>query len=243
MMNKTIGLLFASLLLQGCLLERLFTMRDQVCEFETYFAIGNGSSIDVTMLEPVLLESDVLLAMDAPATLVTNSDTGRIFRYVFEQLGSSQEAGDFREVHLDFEFVQVGEEFRLSRVRSSELPIAGSALQMELAPKMAAQACETEIGLFTRNYQQELDPALLEVLPDQEKVRMLLGPPLENLVHENGAGWVYAYRLKGSADPDQVVRFTAWFVDGSPVLLESSFARYRAQADLVTGLATTTFKF
>ena len=51
--------LFAILILNGCILERIFRVQKQFCDFEKYFKIEVSEGFRVILLEPVLLDKDI----------------------------------------------------------------------------------------------------------------------------------------------------------------------------------------
>ena len=81
-------MLVFTVILSGCvtMAGRLFTVRGQMCEFDDHFSIQVDRQIEITLHEPVLLESDVYLVMDAKPTSRLESAEGVVASYVFSQL-------------------------------------------------------------------------------------------------------------------------------------------------------------
>ena len=86
-------LLTFSVLLQGCFLERLITLRSQTCSFDQHFAITLGRSIELDFHDPVLLEKDMDLIWDAPPTAISRSETGSTMRYLFQRVADEPGIG------------------------------------------------------------------------------------------------------------------------------------------------------
>jgi hypothetical protein len=228
--------LLAVLTLPGCLLDRLLTVKAQMCAFDDYFVVSLEGGVDIRMSEPVLLRSDVVQIFDAPPTLQLNTAGGSIDRWVFARQGDSQGA----EFSFDFEYRQFDEQQLLSRISMGPLPATSLSISSEELSALARERCQTPLNPFTRSIETVIDPAWLDPLPTRTDIIREYGAPSAWLAGEDAL--VYEYRLQGSEDPAHVVHITAWFESDKPVRVETTFAEYHAQADLVSGIARTTFR-
>jgi len=231
-------MLLISLLLPGCLLDRFLVMREQACDIEKYVSIDAGTSIEIALNEPVLIENDLYLIMDAQPTSRLQTENGLLVNYVFEPLHASNEEqlnpADL-EIQLSFLFVTVDDTFRLAEISTGELPFVfneENLMSMENLTALSSQVCGIAINPFKRSYELELDPQMLAALPDRQMAIDWFGAPVDSL--QNGSQLVYEYRLKGVTDGGPVARITASFdvEDNRLVIVETSFTRYRANLDV-----------
>ena len=120
-------LLFSAVILSGCMkmTSHLFAVREQVCEFDSYFSVEIDQSVEVALSEPVLSDKDVFMLIGAPPTSKNVTTEGMIASYVFEQIPATSEnpgtlAGEQFEVKLLFIPSKKG--YLLSRIKTSEIP-------------------------------------------------------------------------------------------------------------------------
>ena len=230
--------ILVSLLLSGCVLDRFLVVREQVCDVEKYVSIETGNSVVLVLNEPVLLEKDLYMIMDAQPTTRLETQDGVLIKYVFEQLQASTEkrpAPGAHEIQLSFLFVPLDDEFRLAEISSGELPFELNdeyLMDPENLTTLTDQVCGVAINPFKRVYEVELDRQMLIALPDRQMAIDWFGVPVDS--SHNGKQLVYEYRLKGSTDSGPVARIKASFdeKDDRPLLIETSFTRYQANLNV-----------
>ena len=64
--------LFLVFSLSGCLLQRLYSIREQLCDFEDNFQIVANEGVRLSILRPILLDKDVIWLAGAKPTQVTD---------------------------------------------------------------------------------------------------------------------------------------------------------------------------
>ncbi len=236
-----------TLILSSCsITERLFSIRGQMCEFEEYVVLNIDQHVEVVLHEPVLLESDIYLLMDALPTARSNTSDGVVASYVFEQLpidngGRSVTSG--KELEFSFDFIQSDGELRLSRITSSEIPpeiLASAAMLAASSETMAQQACDVSINPFKRSVEIEVDQEMLNLMPDRRTAIAWFGPSIES--EDNTDNLVYEFKLKGDQPDRPIVRIDAGY-DASGDRLETvkaSFTRYNAKIDVPEGTVLLT---
>ena len=236
-------MLFITVILSGCLnmAGRLFTVREQMCEFDDYFSIQIDQGVEITLFEPVLLEKDVYLMMDARPTSRFKSAEGVVASYVFAQLQlttDGQRTLTDEEVEFKFLFIPTDKGLALSEIRSSEIPaeILESALPVVAnSAEMAQQACHFSINPLSTSVMLEIDHDMLALLPARQKLVSWLGssiaPP------ESIGNLSYEFQLKGEEVDSEIVRIDMDYdpAGDQPLAIEASFARYSANIDVPAG--------
>ncbi len=234
-------LLTLALVLQGCFLDRLITLRGQTCTFDKHFGIDLDSNIEINFHEPVLIESDMNLIWGFSPTTVESSRTGKTLTYTFERVpSSSNRSGSFlmEEIHLAFDFIPLDGQLRLSKIRSNDLPSellpALSAVDLSTMDAVADSACQVELNPFTRSVLLPLDPGWFAELPARDEFVELFGAPNSTL--DGRQGLVYEYRLNGSGKKSPTARLTIWYdpTGQQALIVEADFSRYQMQTDLLT---------
>jgi hypothetical protein len=220
---------------------RLLTIRGQACEFDDYVSVHIDQGVEVSLREPVMMESDIAVLMGSSPTSRVESTDGVIASYVFEQIQTGPEATSFLsngEIEISFQFVPSNEDFLLSGIRSSEIPveILDSILSMvTTAGVMAQQVCNTSINPFSRSLVLDIDRDMLNLLPSRETVISWLGPPLESAGDSDRL--TYEFRLKGDQPDLPVIRVDAGYQPAGeyPVAIDASFSHYHASIDVPAG--------
>lgn len=234
-------LLTLAVILQGCFIDRLIALRGQACTFDKHFDIGLDSNLEINFYDPVLIEKDMNLIWGFSPTAVEASGTTKTLAYTFERVPTgSTDAGSYllEEIHLEFEFIPVDGQLRLSKIRSNDLPAelspALSAVDLSTMNTVADSACQVELNPFTRSVLLPLDPDWFSGLPDRDGFVELFGAP--NSKQDDGQGLVYEYRLIGSGEESPIARLTIWYdpAGQQALIVEADFSRYQMQTDLLT---------
>ena len=236
-------MLFISVILSGCLsmVGRLFTVREQMCEFDDYYSIQIDQGVAITLLEPVLLENDVYLMMDARPTSRFESAEGVVASYVFTQLQLTTDGLTIptgQEIEFRFLFVPHDNGLVLSGIRSSEIPaeILESAVPvLANSAEMAQQACHFSINPLSTSVMLEIDHDMLGLLPARQTLVSWLGSSIGS--PESIGDLSYEFQLKGEEVDSEIVRIYMDFdaAGDQPLAIEASFARYSANIDVPAG--------
>jgi hypothetical protein len=242
-------LLFSMVLLQGCLFDRLVTLRGQACSFDEYFAISIEQNLAIDFRSPVLLEKDLRLIWGAEPTTVLRSDAGATMRYLFERVPTGEsdpKASLLDEFILDFEFTPVDGQLRLSKISSSDFPtdllLAAGAIDFAGMDEIAEHACRIDINPFTRSMSLPLDRTWFSDLPARDELLKQFGSP--NSISADGTGLVYEYRLKGDGSEPDIAKLVIRYDETgeTPLTLEAGFNRYQMHTDLLTALLEVQFE-
>ncbi|MDX2428788.1 MAG: hypothetical protein QNK22_08870 [Xanthomonadales bacterium] len=236
-------LLGFSVFLQGCFIDRLITLRSQTCSFNEHFGVKIDRNLVVELYNPVLLEKDLRLIWGAPPTTISTSDDGSTLSYLFQRVPGEADHNKptlLDEFNLEFNFVTVNGQPRLSKISSNDLPpellLTATTISLSGLDEVTAFACQADINPFTRSMILPLDQIWFNEMPSRDELVALLGAPESTL--EEGSGLIYQYRLKGSDADKHTANFVIWYDDAGekPLAVKAEFNRYKMHTDLLTAL-------
>jgi len=241
--------LFAlSVLLQGCFLDRLSTLRNQTCSFNEHFDIRIDPNFVIDLHDPVLLQKDMHLIWGAAPTSISSSDTGSTMHYLFQRVPGTTDNGSdslLKEFSLEFDFIPADGQLRLSKISSNDLPVelllTSTNMGLSGMDEIAEFACQVELNPFTRSMTLPLDRNWFSDLPAKNELVAIFGKPNSTL--DDGNKLIYEYRLKGSDDEPQVASFVIRYDETGekPLTLEADFNRYQMHTDILTALMKVQF--
>ena len=237
------SMLFITVILSGCLnmAGRLFTVREQMCEFDDYFSIQIDQGVEITLFEPVLLEKDVYLMMGAKPTSRFEFAEGVVASYVFAQLqltADGQRTLTDEEVEFKLLFIPTDKGLALSEIKTSEIPaeILESAIPVvENSAEMAQQACHFSINPLSTSVILEIDHDMLGLLPARQTLVSWLGSSFAPMASVGDLS--YEFQLKGEEVDSEIVRIDMDYdpAGDQPLAIEASFARYSANINVPAG--------
>ena len=221
------------LFLSGCLLQRLFKIKDQFCDFEDNFVIEVNEGVRFSFREPVLLDKDVIwLARAEPSDrkVVGNQ---LFMRYIVEKQGASSSAR--YDIPIDLRFLQINGSYRLKEVYVSKN--LTNILTPELITQTLQSVCRAEKSLVGRSVTVDLKDLDRSRLLSRSKVIDTLGEP--NRVLDGQDGISYDYKLRTGGKRENRTRIDAYFNEsGNKILrVKVSTLRYHLDADFVIGQA------
>ena len=244
-----LAILLAMVILQGCFLDRLVTLRSQACAFDEHFEIRTVQNLEIEFHDPVFLEKDMHLIWGAAPTTISRSDRGSTMHYLFQRMpdrvGDSK-ASLLEEFSLEFDFTPVDGELRLSKISSNDLPaeLLSAINKMNLSgfDEIAGYACQVEVNPFTRSMFLPLDTSWFNELPARNELIALYGGPESTL--DEGRGLVYKYRLKGSEAETHTANLVIWYDEAGeqPLAVEGSFSRYQMHTNFLTAMMKVQFR-
>lgn len=241
-------LLVISVFLQGCFLDRLITLRSQTCAFDENFWVNVDQNLLIEFHNPVLLEKDMQLIWGAAPTTISSSDAGLKMHYLFQREPDRMDNGEasiLEEFNLEFDFVPVDGQLRLSKISSSDLPAellsVANSVDLSGLDEIAEYACQVEFNPFTRSMILPLDRSWFTEIPARDELITLVGTPDATL--DEGIGLVYKYRLKGSDVETHTARLVIRYDETGerPLSVEAGFGRYQMQTNLLTALMKVKF--
>jgi hypothetical protein len=214
-----------SLLLSGCLLTRLFTFKQQFCDYKSNFSFVTGESFRVSLVNPVLLDTDLIwLAGAAPTETEERPDSRRLQWTVDKVL---PEGGvfkpEFDELAVDTRFMLEDGDYRLSEVVMDQR--FSYVVSPHLMDRHAENVCHSSWLVLGKSGEIDLSDADLSGQPHRQEIIDHLGQPTG--VTDDGTGLRYEYRLRGSTREGKQYSFEFWHDPDSGELLRSSTSSIR----------------
>lgn len=219
----------------GCLFNRVVEVREQLCEFDTNFAVDLSSATTVDMHNPVLLDSDILWLAGAQPTEVTESADGLSMLFIIEKVSAQPEPE--QDLWVAMEFERSGDDQKLTQVRIDpklRAMIGPENLDQSTIRSAAETVCEGGHGFLAKTVELEITDEEMEMLPSRAEVLEWIGAPLEE--DENTRRMTYEYRLKNDEPEPRKARFSVWYDEAGimPLRLVSQYSRFRTEADFET---------
>jgi len=226
-------LLSATLILNGCILERIFRVQKQFCDFEKYFQIEVSEGFRVILLEPVILKKDITRLAGAEPSKKKFIRDELVMTYNAERKGTSTR-GQY-DLHIELRFIRTKGEYRLKEA------YLGKNLTDVLTDKLLTQIiqsiCKSEKSLIKQQITIDIRALDRTLLPTRSEITGILGPPNP----ESGIKHTqrYDYQLKNNDDADEAITVKIEF-DGSGtriLRIKVKYLGYNLEADLEKGEA------
>jgi len=225
--------LSAALILNGCILERIFRVQKQFCDFEKYFQIEVSEGFRVIMLEPVILDKDITRVAGAQPSKKKFIRTEQVMTYIAERKGKSIH-GQY-DLPVELRFIYIDGKYRLKEA------YLGKNLTDVLTDKLLTQiiqsVCNSEKSLVKQQITVDIRALDRTLLPTRSEITGILGPPnpKTGLQHRQ----LYDYQLKNNDHADKVITVEINF-DGSGnriLKINVKYLGYNLEADLEKGEA------
>lgn len=215
--------LVAAGLLSACLLTRLYEFKQQFCDYRDNFSFTTGDEFLVRLLNPILLDRDVIWLAGTEPTRREQDDQSQQMQWIVDKVLPSPSVADpaFDQLYLDMDFMAEDGKYRLHQVRMD--PRFSYVLSPDLMERHAANVCSSSWLVFARSGEIDLADADLSGQPDRQEIIDYLGQPTANQRNESDGslGMLYEYRLRGSKRAEPQYRFEFWHDESSGELLRS----------------------
>jgi hypothetical protein len=225
--------LAAALILNGCILERIFRVKNQLCDFDKYFQIEISEGFRVILLEPVILDEDITRLAGAQPSEKKFINDELVMTYIAERKGKPTR-GQY-DLPIELSFIFIDGEYRLKE------GYLGKNLADILTDKLLTQIilsiCKSEKSLIKQQIIIDISALDRTLLPTRSEITGILGPPNPNT--ENTPTQLYDYQLKNNDDADNVITVEIEF-DGSGnrfLRIKVKYLGYNLEADLEKGEA------
>jgi len=226
-------LLFAALILNGCILERIFRVQKQFCDFEKYFQIEVSEGFRFIMLEPVILDKDITRLAGAQPSKKKFIRNELVMTYIAERKGKPTH-GQY-DLPVELRFIYIDGEYRLKEA------YLGKNLTDVLTDKLLTQiiqsVCKSEKSLIKQQITVDIRALDRTLLPTRSEITGILGPPNPNTGIKHTQ--LYDYQLKNNDHADKVITVEIDF-DGSGnsiLRIKVKYLGYNLEADLEKGEA------
>jgi hypothetical protein len=199
------------LLASGCLLTRLYTIRERVCQFDQNFAFDEAAP-RLTFREPELFDTDVAWLVGADPT---PGDTRGLASYHLVL------ASRPTPLPISLSYAPEGRRLLLGAI---ELPaeLAGT-LTRALVRQFVGSLCGAREDIVRAEVVFDLDELDRALLPDRARLEALLGPAPTG-----------TWRFHLAEDPRRTGTISATFdAQGSLAALRTDWYRYALDADFV----------
>ena len=232
--HKTLLLfLTAGLILNGCILERIFKVQKQFCDFEKYFQIEVSEGFRFILLEPVMLDKDIIKLAGAQPSKKKFIRREQIMTYIAERKGKP--IHEQYDLPVELRFIYIDGEYRLKEA------YLGKNLTDVLTDKLLTQilhsVCKSEKSLIKQQITLDIRALDRTLLPTGSEIPGILGPPNPNT--ENTPTQLYDYQLKNNDDAAKMITVEIEF-DGSGnriLRIKVKYLGYKLEADLEKGEA------
>jgi len=233
------GALCALLVLPGCMIDRVYKMRTQMCDTEDSIQIAEGDGVHVSFLSPVIHTKDVKWLSGVQPHSEAYAQDQLTMRYIVSKTGTP-DAEDFA-VPIDLGFRKIDGDFKLAQVDvTTELPFDFGPERID---RMTASACENDLNPFTRQVALTLAPEDLEELPGRDEVISLVGTPV--WASDDETKLRYEFSVAGTAEDTGLFVVNLEYDESGARLLgmTSSYSYFKFSADFQSGEVSTAFLY
>lgn len=232
--SKTFPLLLAALLvLNGCILDRIFRVKNQLCEFDKNFQIEYSEGFRVILREPVMLDEDITwLAGAAPSQQRLVGDE-LVMTYNAERKWSKKD-GKY-DLPIELRFVRRDGEYRLKEGYLSKN--LAHVLTGKLLTQIMLSVCKSEKSLVKRQIKIDIRTLDRTLLPVRSEIIALLGPPNSNSTNEHQLVYDYQLNNNDSLDVAATIEINFDNADEKILRIKVKYLRYHLYADFEKGEA------
>lgn len=230
-----LSIIAITLVLNGCLMNRVSTVHKQFCDFDSNFNIQFSDAAEMNFINPVLLDTDVVWMADAEPTEVIIRKNEKLMVYVMEKAVKFPDPAHDLRVSLKFE--RIDDQYKLATVQFD--PKLNALINPEIMDpetiSLASQnLCNVGWSMASRKIELDISGQDLDELPDRMEILALAGKPLEQ--DDMTTKLSYEYRLKGDHAKRPSARFTVWFDHTGQILerMESQYSYFHTSTDFVT---------
>ncbi len=225
--------LSAILILNGCILERIFRVKNQLCDFEKNFQIEISQGFRVVLREPVMLDEDITWLAGADPSEKKFIGDELVMIYIAERIGV-QSNGKY-DLPIELRFVRLDGEYRLKEGYLSKN--LTDMLTDELLTQIMQSICKSQKSLVKQQITIDIRTLDRTLLPAKSEITGILGPPNPNSGIEHKQA--YDYQLKNNDAVDKVAAIEIKFDDTDERILriKLKYLRYNLDADFGKGEA------
>jgi hypothetical protein len=225
--------LSAALILNGCILERIFRVKNQLCDFEKNFQIEITQGFRVVLRDPVMLDEDITwLAGAQPSEQKFVSDE-LVMTYIAERKGIHS-IGQY-DLPIELRFVRLDGEYRLKE--GSLGKNLADILTDELLSQIMQTICKSEKSLVKQQIIIDIKELDQSLLPAGSEITAILGPPNPNSGIEHRQ--IYDYQLKNHDEIEKETTIEIYYdnADERVIRIKVKYLRYNLDADFEKGEA------
>ena len=228
-----LAILTTAFFINGCILERIFSVKNQLCDFENNFQINISEGFRVLLHEPVLLDKDITWLTGAEPSSRELIGDELIMTYIAEKRGN-RSYGQY-DIPLELRFVRMDDEFRLLEGYLSKN--LTDVLTGELLTQIMQSVCRSKKSLADQSITIDIGSINRSLLPLKSELIEILGPPNRSRGDEFKLS--YEYQLDNDVSIDKVASIDISFdKDGKTIQrIRVKYLRYLLDADFEAGWA------
>jgi len=225
--------LLAAIVLNGCILERIFRVKNQLCDFEKNFQIDNSEGFRILLKDPVMLDEDITWLAGAESSEQEIAGDELVMTYIAERNGMHT-PGQY-DLPIQLRFVRLDGKYRLKEGSLSRN--LADILTDELLSQLMQSICKSEKSLVKQQVTIDIRKLDRKLLPTRSEILDILGAP--NPTPPLARKLVYDYQLKNNAAPDTETLIEITLDDTNETILgiRVKYLRYNLDADFVKGVA------
>ena len=226
-------LLSAAFILNGCILERIFRVKNQFCDFEKYFQIDTTEGFRVLLRNPVMLDEDITWLAGAGPSEQKVVDDELVMTYIAERAGTP--SGGQYDLPVELRFVRLDGSYRLKEGYLSKN--LADILTDELLSRIMQSVCESKKSLVKQQIVVDIRKLNRNLLPTKSDIIAILGPPNPNVAMAHQL--VYDYQLKNNVavDIETLVAIQFDRTDDRIVRIKVKYLQYNLDVDFERGEA------
>jgi hypothetical protein len=219
--------------LSGCLLQRLYSIREQLCDFEENFQIVANEGVRLLFLRPILLDKDVIWLAGAKPSQVKATGNELFMSYIIVKEGAPHRAE--YDISIRLRFIQLNGAYTLKEININKS--LTSLVTLELITQCLRSVCNAEKSIVGRSVTFDLKDLDRAPPLTRSEVMDILGEP--NRVNHDEHKISYNYKLKNDDEIEKKSQIDAYFnaSESEILLLRVGSLRYHLDADFVTGKA------
>ncbi len=225
--------LATALILHGCILERIFRVKNQLCEFKKNFQIDTSQGFRVILQEPVMLDEDITWLAGAEPSEQELVGDQLVMTYIAERNGMPSNRQ--YDLPIELSFVRLAGKYRLKEGFLSKN--LADVLTDELLTQIMRSVCKSEKSLVKQQITIDIRTLDRTLLPDRSEISASLGP--SNPDSSNDHRQIYDYQLRNhdAADKETTIEIDFGDSDDKILKIKVKYLRYNLAADFEKGEA------
>lgn len=225
--------LITTLIINGCILERIFRVKDQLCDFDNNFTIEISQGFRVLLKEPVMLDDDITWLTGAEPSIQEFDGDELTMTYIAEKRGGPVDPQ--YDIPIKLRFIRIDQDYRLKEGYLSKN--LTDILSNQLLTQIMQSVCKSKKSLVQQKIIIDISTINQSLLPNKFEIVRILGPPTRD--DHNELSQVYEYQLKNHNTMNSEITIELLFDQPADQIrrIKLKFLRYNLNADFDKGEA------
>jgi len=220
-------------MMNGCILERIFRVKNQLCDFEKNFQIEISEGFRVLLRDPVMLDDDVTWLTGAEPSERQYVGNELVMTYIAEKKGIS--SGGQYDIPVALRFVRSGKQYRLKEGYLGKN--LTTVLTNELLTQIMQSVCRSEKSLAKQQIIVDIGSLNRSLLPAKSEIIQILGPSNRNPGNDHTLAYDYLFKNNSAPDNMAVIEIQFDGLDQRILRIKLKYLRYHLDADFEKGKA------